>query len=156
MPLPPTLTEGVVTLRAHVAEDVTGVREQCQDLLSQERTAVPVPYTRSDTERFVRETCPVGRLSDTEWAFAVEAEGRVAGTVSLRNEGQRRAGAVRLLLDRGLAEPAWKVGLQVEGAVRRWVTLLREDLREPRSPWLECPVLVEDDVLAPEVPALTG
>ncbi len=194
MPLPPTLSDGVVTLRAHASQDALGVWEQCQDPLSQEWTAVPVPYTRQDAERFVSEICPLGWLSDTEWAFAVEAEGRFAGTVSLRNEGGRRAEiaygahpwargkghlerAVRLLVEHGFADHdlttivwwarqgnwasrrlAWKVGFQVEGAVRRWVTqrgetypswvgtLLREDVREPRRPWLECPVLVEDGV----------
>lgn len=194
MSLPPTLTDGVVTLRAHTLEDAAGVVEQCLDPLSQQWTAVPVPYTRADADAYVSEVCPVGWLSDTEWAFAVEAEGRFAGTVSLRNEGHRRAEiaygahpwargtghlerAVRLLLDWGFTERdlttvvwwtregnwasrklAWKVGIEVEGAVRRWVThrgeshpswvgtLLREDAREPRSPWLDCPVLVEDDV----------
>ena len=194
MSLPPTLTDGVVTLRAHAPQDVTGVWEQCQDPLSREWTSVPMPYSREDAERFVNEVCPVGWLSDTEWAFAVEAEGRFAGTVSLRNEGHRRAEiaygahpwargtghlerAVRLLLDWGFTERdlttvvwwtrqgnwasrklAWKVGIEVEGVVRRWVTqrgeshpswvgtLLREDPRAPRSPWLDCPVLVEDGV----------
>ncbi|GEP36693.1 hypothetical protein NPS01_03560 [Nocardioides psychrotolerans] len=194
MSLPPTLTDGVVTLRAHLPADAAGVVEQCRDPLSQRWTAVPVPYTQRDAETYVSEVCPVGWLSETEWAFAVEAEGRFAGTVSLRNEGHRRAElaygahpwargtghlerAVRLLLDYGFTEHdlttvvwwtrqgnwasrklAWKVGIEVEGAVRRWVTqrgesypswvgtLLREDTREPRSAWLDCPVLVEDGV----------
>lgn len=194
-PVPaPLLTDRVVTLRAHLPEDVTGVWEQCQDPLSQEWTGVPVPFTRDDAERFVHEICPAGWRSGTEWAFAVEAEGRFAGTVSLRTEGAGRAEiaygahpwargtghlerAVRLLLDYGFAQQnlttviwwarqgnwasrrlAWRVGIQVEGTLRRWVTqrgesyptwvgtLLREDAREPLSPWLECPVLGEDGV----------
>lgn len=129
MPLPPTLTDGLVTLRAHTAQDAQGVLEQCQDPASQRWTRVPVPYSLADAHQYVGQTVPVGWLSDTEWSFAVEAEGRFAGTVSLRNEGERRAEiaygahpwargtghlerALRLLLawgfaDQGLVTVAW-------------------------------------------------
>jgi RimJ/RimL family protein N-acetyltransferase len=57
---------------------------------------VPLDYTLDDAKRFVGHAMPGGWLSDTEWAFAVEAvdddgEPRYAGTVSLRNEGDGRA-----------------------------------------------------------------
>jgi len=51
---------------------------------------------------------------------------------------------------------AWKLGFTVEGTVRRWQhqrgelidswvgTLLRDDPREPRSTWLDCPVIEAD------------
>lgn len=121
MSLPPTLTDGVVTLRAHQHGDAQGVWEQCQDPASQRWTMAPVPYTMSDAEQFVTELMPLGWLADTEWSFAVEAEGRFAGTVSLRDEGHARAEigygshpwvrgtghmerALRLLLEWGFAE----------------------------------------------------
>lgn len=121
MPLPPTLTDGVVTLRAHRSDDAPGVLEQCVDPLSQQWTSVPVPYSLADAETYVNEVTPLGWLADTEWSFAIEAEGRFAGTCSLRNEGSRRAEiaygahpwvrgtghvdrALRLLLDWGFAE----------------------------------------------------
>jgi RimJ/RimL family protein N-acetyltransferase len=116
----PTLTDGVVTLRAHGEDDVERCWEQCQDPLSQAWTTVPIPYSRDDARRFVREAMPGGWASDREWGFAVEFEGRYAGTVSLRNEDDARAEiaygshpdvrglgvverALRLLLDWGFA-----------------------------------------------------
>jgi RimJ/RimL family protein N-acetyltransferase len=92
----PTLTDGVVTLRAHRDSDIEACYEQCQDPLSQAWTTVPVPFAMDDARRFVREAMPGGWASDQEWGFAVDAPDtdgtlRYAGTVSLRNEGERRA-----------------------------------------------------------------
>ena len=92
----PTLTDGVVTLRGHREDDVQACYEQCQDPLSQAWTTVPIPFAMDDARRFVREAMPGGWASDQEWGFAVEAPDadgtlRYAGTVSLRNEGERRA-----------------------------------------------------------------
>lgn len=92
----PTLSDGVVTLRAHHDGDIDDCYEQCQDPVSQAWTTVPIPYGMDDARRFVREVMPGGWASDQEWGFAVEAphtDGtrRYAGTVSLRNEGERRA-----------------------------------------------------------------
>jgi RimJ/RimL family protein N-acetyltransferase len=190
----PTLTDGLVTLRAHRAEDVVGAYEQSQDAASQRWTTVPVPYTMADAHAFVGEIMPGGWADDTEWGFAIEAEGRYAGTVSLRNQGSRRAEigygshpwvrgtghverALRLLLDWGFAEReletviwwahvgnwasrklAWRLGFTVEGSVRQWQpqrgelrdswvgTLLRDDPREPRTTWLDNPVVEGDGV----------
>ena len=117
----PTLTDGVVTLRAHGEDDVPGVLEQSTDPVSRAWTTVPVPYTRDDAKRFVREVMPGGWLTDQEWGFAVVYDGRYAATVSLRNEGARRAEiaygshprvrgtggmerALRLLLDWGFGD----------------------------------------------------
>lgn len=92
----PTLTDGIVTLRAHTAADVPGVYEQCLDPVSQEWTTVPVPYSLEDARGFVARVVPAGWRDDSEWAFAIEAEDdsgtpRFAGTLSLRNEGELRA-----------------------------------------------------------------
>ena len=117
----PTLTDGVVTLRAHGEDDVRGVLEQSTDPVSQAWTTVPVPYSLDDAKRFVREVMPGGWLTDQEWGFAVVHDGRYAATVSLRNEGARRAEiaygshprirgtgrmerALRLLLDWGFGD----------------------------------------------------
>lgn len=94
----PTLTDGTaedpagdrVTLRAHREEDVPGVHQQCTDPLTQDWTTVPVPYTRDDAKRFVREVMPSGWQTDRECGFAVDVGGRYAGTVLLRNEGEGR------------------------------------------------------------------
>jgi RimJ/RimL family protein N-acetyltransferase len=91
----PVLTDGEVTLRAHRPADAPEAYEQCQDPLSQQWTTVPVPYSMADAESFVGKIVPEG-WANGRWAFAVEAldaEGRVryAGTVELRDEGERRA-----------------------------------------------------------------
>ena len=86
----PTLTDGVVTLRAHRPEDVPRIVEQCRDPESIAWTQVPVPYAEQDAETFVGELVPRWWADDTEWAFAVEHEGAFAGTVSLRDEGGGR------------------------------------------------------------------
>jgi RimJ/RimL family protein N-acetyltransferase len=52
---PPTLTDGVVTLRALQAEDADAVYRACQDEQIQRYTQVPVPYRRSDAIGFVTE-----------------------------------------------------------------------------------------------------
>ena len=87
----PTLTDGVVTLRAHHDNDLERCVEQCVDPDSIRWTTVPTPYTLEDAKRFARDVMPGGWASDQEWGFAVEFEGRYAGTVSLRNRGERRA-----------------------------------------------------------------
>lgn len=117
----PTLRDGAVTLRGHREDDVEGCLEQCRDPLSIRWTTVPVPYTREDAREFVRHAMPGGWETDQEWAFAIDVDGRYAGTVSLRNREDRRAEiaygshpwvrgtghvhtALSLLLDWGFAE----------------------------------------------------
>jgi RimJ/RimL family protein N-acetyltransferase len=112
----PTLGDGTVTLRAHREDDLEAVVEQCRDELSVRWTTVPVPYTRDDAARFVRHAMPGGWATDEEWAFAVEHEGRFAGTVSLRNRGDRRAevayGAHPSVRGRGVMERALRLLLE--------------------------------------------
>ena len=191
----PTLTDGLVTLRAHTAEDVRGSWEQCQDPVSQRWTTVPVPYAMSDARDFVEGIVPRGWREDRDYAFAVQARDdagveRYAGTISLRPEGSRRAEiaygshpwcrgrgvmekALRLLLAWGFSELdlamvvwwankgnwasrklAWRLGFTVEGTVRSWLpqrgelrdgwvgSLLRDDPREPGSPWYDVPTIL--------------
>ncbi len=191
----PTLTDGLVTLRAHTADDARGSWEQCQDPVSQQWTTVPVPYAMSDAREFVEGIVPRGWREDRDYAFAVQArdgEGveRYAGTISLRPEGSRRAEvaygshpwcrgqgvmerALRLLLEWGFTDLdlamvvwwankgnwasrklAWRLGFTMEGTVRSWLpqrgelrdgwvgTLLREDPREPTSPWHDVPTIM--------------
>ncbi|MFL6108910.1 MAG: GNAT family N-acetyltransferase [Marmoricola sp.] len=126
----PTLTDGVVTLRAHSEDDVEPILEQCLDPTSLTWTNIPVGYTRDDAKRYVRDLMPGGWATGQEWGFALEVDGRYAGTVTLRNEGEGRAEiayvahpairgsgsvdrALRLLLDWGFrAESAGGRGLR--------------------------------------------
>jgi RimJ/RimL family protein N-acetyltransferase len=126
MPAVPTLTDGTVTLRSHREDDIEGAFEQSRDPLSQQWTTVPVPYTRDHARAFVTERMPRGWEDGSSWAFAVEVEGRYAGTVELRDEGEGRAEvaygshpwargrglmerAVRLLVDWGFASQGVEV-----------------------------------------------
>jgi RimJ/RimL family protein N-acetyltransferase len=93
MPAPtsaPTLTDGVVTLRAHRADDLPRLVEQGRDPEMQAWTQVPVPYAEDDAVQYALDLVPRWWAEGTEWAFAVEVEGRFGGTVSLRNEGNGR------------------------------------------------------------------
>ncbi|HSE09815.1 MAG TPA: GNAT family protein [Nocardioidaceae bacterium] len=92
----PLLTDGVVTLRAHTEDDVDALYEQATDSVMLRWTTVPDPSTREDAKEFATQIIPAGWREDREWAFAVDAPGedglpRFVGTVSLRNEGFRRA-----------------------------------------------------------------
>jgi RimJ/RimL family protein N-acetyltransferase len=190
----PTLTDGAVILRAHRPEDAQGALEQSRDPSSRRWTTVPVPYSMDDARSFVGEHMPSCWDRGSEWGFAVEVDGRYAGTVSLRPEGAGRAEiaygahpavrgtgvverALRLLLAWGFEEQglhtviwwahvgnwasrkvAWRLGFSYDGTVRRWQpqrgelrdswvgTLLRDDPREPRTTWLDCPVVEGDGV----------
>jgi RimJ/RimL family protein N-acetyltransferase len=126
----PTLTDGVVTLRAPRDGDVPGVVEQCTDPVSIQWTTVPVGYTEADAREFLHDYIPGVWRNDTEYLFVIEAERdgvpAYAGNLALRVLGDRRADvgfgaspwvrrrgvterAVRLLLEWGFAE----LGLQV-------------------------------------------
>jgi RimJ/RimL family protein N-acetyltransferase len=92
----PLLGDGRVTLRAHRAEDVDAITEQCQDEEMQRFTVVPVPYARDDAVAFVTSRA-AGWERGTELSFAIEApEGvgpsRFAGSIALRPRGPGIAG----------------------------------------------------------------
>ncbi len=83
----PTLTDGVVTLRAHVPADVPRIVEQCVDPESIAWTTVPAPYAEHDAVEWITTVVPAGWADDTTYGFAIEHEGRFAGTVDLRLRG---------------------------------------------------------------------
>ncbi len=84
LPAPPVLRDGDdLALRAHRPEDVDGIVEQCRDPLSVAMTTVPTPYGRADAEGFVAAVADDWRRGRTA-SFAIELDGRFAGTVDLR------------------------------------------------------------------------
>jgi len=92
----PTLNRGDVTLRPHRLEDAPAALEQCVDPTSIRWTTVPLGYTLDDARTFLGETMPGGWVSESEFGFAMESthpDGvrRYSGTISLRDEGSRRA-----------------------------------------------------------------
>jgi RimJ/RimL family protein N-acetyltransferase len=92
----PTLSNGDVTLRAHRLDDIDGIVAQCTDPVSLRWTTVQPGYTAEMGRSFVTERVPAGWHSGESWAFAIESthpdgQRRFSGTVSLRDEGARRA-----------------------------------------------------------------
>ena len=70
-------------LRQHRPEDTDAVVEQCSDPEMQRWTTVPVPYERHFAEEFFTHLAQ-GWDDETLAGFAIEADGRFAGTVDLR------------------------------------------------------------------------
>lgn len=85
LPAPPVLRDGDLVLRAHRPEDAQEVHERCQDPEVVLNTTIPQPYGLADAESFIA-------LTARWWAdgtiatFAVELDGRCAGSVDLRME----------------------------------------------------------------------
>ncbi len=82
----PTLTDGVVTLRAVTLGDLDAVVEQSRDPETARWTFVPEPYTEADGRAFV-ERSEQEWHEDTRCGWAVEHEGRFAGLVSHQPRG---------------------------------------------------------------------
>ncbi len=114
----PTLTDGVVTLRAARESDAEGVLEQCRDPESVRWTAVPVGYTRADALEFLTEVVPGMWREESEYLFVVEADrdgvASYAGNIALRMLGDRRG-------DVGFGVSAW---VRRRGVTERAVRLL--------------------------------
>ncbi len=86
VPLPasaPTLTDGVVTLRAHTAADLDGLLTLARDPETARWTNIPQPYEPADAQRWIEETVPAGWRGGTAARWAVEEAGRFAGSVDV-------------------------------------------------------------------------
>lgn len=112
-PWAPTLTDGVVTLRAHRPGDVDAVLAQGRDPLMQRWTSVPIPYELRHAVTWLG-----SRQGDWEsgrcLSFAIEHEGRFAGSVDLRPD---HAGAAEI----GYGLGPWARGRRVMGRALRLV-----------------------------------
>lgn len=110
----PTLTDGVVTLRAPRESDVPGVVEQCRDPESVRWTTVPADYTEADAREFLLDQVPRRWEDGSEHVFAVEADRdgvpSFAANMSLRLHGHGSAhvgfGTAPWARRRGLTERA--------------------------------------------------
>jgi [ribosomal protein S5]-alanine N-acetyltransferase len=86
VPLPtsaPTLTDGVVTLRAHTPADVAALLDLARDPETVRWTRIPHPYGTADARRWIEETVPAGWRDGTAARWVVEADGRFAGNVDV-------------------------------------------------------------------------
>jgi RimJ/RimL family protein N-acetyltransferase len=80
----PVLRDDVVTLRAHTGDDIEPAYEVCQDPEMQRWTTIPVPYERENAVHYLTEFIPAGWRDGSSWAWAIEYDGRYAGTIDLR------------------------------------------------------------------------
>ena len=117
----PTLSDGVVTLRAHGEGDVPALLEQGLDPAMVRWTTVPVPASEDSSRTFAARIVPRGWETGEAWAFAVEATGedglpRFCGTVELRDRQEGRAeiayGAHPWARGRGVMERACRLLFQ--------------------------------------------
>lgn len=118
MPFPddvPTLTDGVVTLRAHRADDLGRVIEQCNDPETVRWTTTPFPYGAAEARDFLETRVVESWETGSAWPFAIEYAGQFAGSVDLRPRGAGGEAEVGF----GLHPDA-----RDHGVMRRAVTLL--------------------------------
>lgn len=111
----PTLTDGPVTLRGHRPEDVDAVLAQATDEASRRWTTVPVPYSRADAVDWIASRRAAWASDTDERTFVVEADGRYAGQVGLRPDGEGAAdigyGLAPWARGRGLMSAAVRLAL---------------------------------------------
>ncbi|MEV6282574.1 GNAT family N-acetyltransferase [Kribbella sp. NPDC051770] len=109
----PVLTDSLVTLRAHTTADIGPAYETCQDPEMQRWTTIPVPYLQEHAVGYLTEQIPAGWADGSSYAWAIEYDGRYAGTVDLRD----REGGVGEI---GFAVSPWARG---NGVMTRAVKL---------------------------------
>jgi RimJ/RimL family protein N-acetyltransferase len=113
MPWPlsvPVLSDGTVTLRAHVPGDLDPMLEMAVDPVTVQWTSIPVPYSREHSEQFALHDVPRGWDEGTWRGWAVEVDGRFAGNVDVRG---------RPVADLGFALHPWARGRGVMAAAVR-------------------------------------
>lgn len=89
----PVLTDAVVTLRAHTTDDLDAVHDMCQDPEMQRWTTIPVPYLRENAVTYLTQIIPNGWRDGGIWTWAIEYDGRFAGTVDL-HDGRGQGGEI--------------------------------------------------------------
>jgi RimJ/RimL family protein N-acetyltransferase len=80
----PVLSDGVVTLRAHTPTDIDALVEMAGDPEMQRWTAIPIPNTRAMSEQYAFAVLPRGWDDGTHRGWAIEADGRFAGNIDIR------------------------------------------------------------------------
>lgn len=85
----PVLSDGIVTLRAHVSTDIDSMLEMAEDPQMIRWTAIPTPHHRNMSEQFAFTVLPRGWDDGTHRGWAIEANdddgtARFAGNVDIR------------------------------------------------------------------------
>jgi RimJ/RimL family protein N-acetyltransferase len=119
---PPTLSDGVVTVRPLRDADIPAIVAACQDPEIPRWTRVPSPYTREDAERFVAIAATEARAGEgVALAVADAADDRFLGTIGLME-----------LSEDGYGEIGFWTAPEArgKGATTRAVVLLRDWARD--------------------------
>lgn len=82
----PVLSDGLVTLRAHLPGDVDAMLEMAHDPDMIRWTAIPIPHTREMSEHFALEHIPAGWNGGSARGWAIEVDGRYAGNIDVRQQ----------------------------------------------------------------------
>ncbi len=110
----PVLSDGVVTLRAHVPSDIDLMLDMAQDPEAVRWTAIPTPHTREMSEQFAFETIPRAWDEGTARGWAIEVDGRFAGNIDVRKEPIADIGYVLHPWARGRGVMVRAVGLAID------------------------------------------
>ncbi|TGN34264.1 GNAT family N-acetyltransferase [Aeromicrobium chenweiae] len=102
----PVLSDGVVTIRAHVPADIDAMLEMAEDPTMVRWTGIPSPHQRSMSEQFAFTIIPRGWEDGSHRGWAIEAtdddgRSRFAGNVDIRQ---------RPIADVGFALHPWARG----------------------------------------------
>ncbi|MBC7630193.1 GNAT family N-acetyltransferase [Aeromicrobium sp.] len=111
----PVLSDGLVTLRAHVPSDIDDMLEMSMDPVMIRWTAIPIPPTREHSEQFALTIIPKGWNDGTLRSWAIKAtdddgRSRFAGNIDIRQSP---------IADIGFALHPWARGRGVMAAAVR-------------------------------------
>src|SRR5215218_8269909 len=81
--VPPTLSDGVVVVRAARAADIPAIVAACRDPEISRWTRVPWPYTREDAERFLAIAEAEARAGQGVALAVTDSADRFVGTIGL-------------------------------------------------------------------------
>lgn len=81
--VPPTLTDGEITLRPPRESDIPAIVAACRDPEIPRWTRVPTPYTREDAARFLAIAATEARAGEGVVLAVTDAADRFVGTVGL-------------------------------------------------------------------------
>ena len=116
----PVLSDGVVTLRAHVRGDLQRMNEMANDPDMVRWTAVATPHPLSASEKFAFEIIPHGWDSGTFMCWAIEFEGRYAAMLSHEPKNYALLGYDGALHLRGVAFRSRRAEPYGEAFLRDW------------------------------------
>jgi ribosomal-protein-alanine N-acetyltransferase len=80
----PVLSDGIVTLRAHMPADIDAMVEMANDPAMRRWTSIPVPSTREMSEQYAFAAIPRGWDEGKHRGWAIEVDGRFAGNIDIR------------------------------------------------------------------------